>query len=189
MGLRRRTRKPYGLPHPARHGSGPARPRAGTAELRSMPGAGSGVGQRLGGNLMIIGERPDGDPFKFGLREPQKVRQHLPWHCNAAVWWHHGYGTGGYERYFEEDDPANGYGTGPQDRLSGGQRPSERGGHQQGRHPGGRTTTPSSRGWRQPRRQRVRRITPVDQDKAWISGPLRGNFEPHEQTRITPIFI
>lgn len=43
----------------------------------------------LGGNLMIIGERPDGDPFKFGLRDPQEM-PHLPWHCNAGGRLHHG---------------------------------------------------------------------------------------------------
>lgn len=70
----------------------------------------------LGGNLMIIGERPDGDPFKFGLRDPQGDASTylgtvtLEDGCTMAT-------TGGYERYFEEDgiryhhvlDPRTGY--------------------------------------------------------------------------------
>ena len=56
----------------------------------------------LGGNLMIIGERPDGDPFKFGLRDPQGDASTylgtvtLEDGCTMAT-------TGGYERYFEQD--------------------------------------------------------------------------------------
>ena len=51
---------------------------------------------------MIIGERPDGDPFKFGLRDPQGDASTylgtvtLEDGCTMAT-------TGGYERYFEED--------------------------------------------------------------------------------------
>lgn len=44
----------------------------------------------LGGNLMIIGERPDGDPFKFGAAGPAGRCQHLPWHCNAGGRLHYG---------------------------------------------------------------------------------------------------
>ena len=56
----------------------------------------------LGGNLMIVGERPDGDPFKFGMRDPQgDASEYL-----GTVTLADGFTmatTGGYERYFEEE--------------------------------------------------------------------------------------
>ena len=71
----------------------------------------------LGGNLIVIGENPDGSgAFRFGLRDPQgDASQYL-----AIVELGDGETmatTGGYERYFEQDgvryhhviDPKTGY--------------------------------------------------------------------------------
>lgn len=69
----------------------------------------------LGGNLMVIGDKPSGEPFKFGLRNPLGAANEfvgiltLKGKTMAT--------TGGYERFFEEDgvryhhvlDPRTGY--------------------------------------------------------------------------------
>jgi len=69
----------------------------------------------LGGNLMVIGEKPDGNEFNFGVRDPRGDATqyigvvHLEGKTMAT--------TGDYERYFEEDgvryhhvlDPRTGY--------------------------------------------------------------------------------
>lgn len=55
----------------------------------------------IGGNLMVIGEKPDGEPFKFGVRDPRGAENDflavvtLPDSTMAT--------SGDYERYFEQD--------------------------------------------------------------------------------------
>ena len=69
----------------------------------------------LGGNLMVMGKKPDGTDFKFGLRDPQGPASDYVGILtlegkNMAT-------TGAYERYFEQDgvryhhvlDPQTGY--------------------------------------------------------------------------------
>ncbi len=55
----------------------------------------------LGGNLMIIGEKPDGSDFLFGLRDPQGDASEyigtIPLEGKTMAT------TGGYERFFEQD--------------------------------------------------------------------------------------
>ncbi len=69
----------------------------------------------IGGNIMVIGEKPDGTPFKFGVRDPRGSANDyiavmiLPNSTMAT--------SGDYERYFIQDgvryhhilDPATGY--------------------------------------------------------------------------------
>ncbi|WP_195377130.1 FAD:protein FMN transferase [Anaerotruncus rubiinfantis] len=69
----------------------------------------------IGGNLMVIGEKPDGEPFRFGVRDPRGPENQflavvsLPDSTMAT--------SGDYERFFEQDgvryhhilDPRIGY--------------------------------------------------------------------------------
>ena len=138
----------------------------------------------LGGNLMIIGERPDGDPFKFGLRDPQGDASTylgtvtLEDGCTMAT-------TGGYERYFEEDgiryhhvlDPRTGY---PADSglLSVAVISKD------GTLADYLSTTLFVQGLEAAKAAAGSEdyaLVMVDQENnVWISGSLRGNFEPHE---------
>ncbi len=68
----------------------------------------------LGGNVQVLGTKPDGDPWRVGIEDPLKQGDLLgildATDCAVVT-------SGGYERYFEEDgkkyhhilDPANGY--------------------------------------------------------------------------------
>ena len=138
----------------------------------------------LGGNLMIIGERPDGDPFKFGLRDPQGDASTylgtvtLEDGCTMAT-------TGGYERYFEEDgiryhhvlDPRTGY---PADSglLSVAVISKD------GTLADYLSTTLFVQGLEAAKAAAGSEdyaLVMVDQENnVWISGSLRGNFESHE---------
>ena len=138
----------------------------------------------LGGNLMIIGERPDGDPFKFGLRDPQGDASTylgtvtLEDGCTMAT-------TGGYERYFEEDgiryhhvlDPRTGY-PADSDLLSVAVISKD------GTLADYLSTTLFVQGLEAAKEAAGSEdyaLVMVDQENnVWISGSLRGNFEPHE---------
>ena len=138
----------------------------------------------LGGNLMIIGERPDGDPFKFGLRDPQGDASTylgtvtLEDACTMAT-------TGGYERYFEEDgiryhhvlDPRTGY-PADSDLLSVAVISKD------GTLADYLSTTLFVQGLEAAKAAAGSEdyaLVMVDQENnVWISGSLRGNFEPHE---------
>ena len=138
----------------------------------------------LGGNLMIIGERPDGDPFKFGLRDPQGDASTylgtvtLEDGCTMAT-------TGGYERYFEEDgiryhhvlDPGTGY-PADSDLLSVAVISKD------GTLADYLSTTLFVQGLEAAKAAAGSEdyaLVMVDQENnVWISGSLRGNFEPHE---------
>ena len=138
----------------------------------------------LGGNLMIIGERPDGDPFKFGLRDPQGDASTylgtvtLEDGCAMAT-------TGGYERYFEEDgiryhhvlDPRTGY-PADSDLLSVAVISKD------GTLADYLSTTLFVQGLEAAKAAAGSEdyaLVMVDQENnVWISGSLRGNFEPHE---------
>ena len=138
----------------------------------------------LGGNLMIIGERPDGDPFKFGLRDPQRDASTylgtvtLEDGCTMAT-------TGGYERYFEEDgiryhhvlDPRTGY-PADSDLLSVAVISKD------GTLADYLSTTLFVQGLEAAKEAAGSEdyaLVMVDQENnVWISGSLRGNFEPHE---------
>lgn len=138
----------------------------------------------LGGNLMIIGERPDGDPFKFGLRDPQGDASTylgtvtLEDGCTMAT-------TGGYERYFEEDgiryhhvlDPRTGY-PADSDLLSVAVISKD------GTLADYLSTTLFVQGLEAAKAAAGSEdyaLVMVDQENnVWISGLLRGNFEPHE---------
>lgn len=138
----------------------------------------------LGGNLMIIGERPDGDPFKFGLRDPQGDASTylgtvtLEDGCTMAT-------TGGYERYFEEDgiryhhvlDPRTGY-PADSDLLSVAVISKD------GTLADYLSTTLFVQGLEAAKAAAGSAdyaLVMVDQENnVWISGSLRGNFEPHE---------
>ena len=138
----------------------------------------------LGGNLMIIGERPDGDPFKFGLRDPQGDASTylgtvtLEDGCTMAT-------TGGYERYFEEDgiryhhvlDPRTGY-PADSDLLSVAVISKD------GTLADYLSTTLFVQGLEAAKAAAGSEdyaLVMVDQENnVWISGSLRGNFEPHE---------
>lgn len=138
----------------------------------------------LGGNLMIIGERPDGDPFKFGLRDPQGDASTylgtvtLEDGCTMAT-------TGGYERYFEEDgiryhhvlDPRTGY-PADSDILSVAVISKD------GTLADYLSTTLFVQGLEAAKAAAGSEdyaLVMVDQENnVWISGSLRGNFEPHE---------
>ena len=138
----------------------------------------------LGGNLMIIGERPDGDPFKFGLRDPQgDASTYL-----GTVTLEDGYTmatTGGYERYFEEDgiryhhvlDPRTGY-PADSDLLSVAVISKD------GTLADYLSTTLFVQGLEAAKAAAGSEdyaLVMVDQENnVWISGLLRGNFEPHE---------
>ena len=138
----------------------------------------------LGGNLMIIGERPDGDPFKFGLRDPQgDASTYL-----GTVTLEDGYTmatTGGYERYFEEDgiryhhvlDPRTGY-PADSDLLSVAVISKD------GTLADYLSTTLFVQGLEAAKEAAGSEdyaLVMVDQENnVWISGSLRGNFEPHE---------
>lgn len=138
----------------------------------------------LGGNLMIIGERPDGDPFKFGLRDPQgDASTYL-----GTVTLEDGYTmatTGGYERYFEEDgiryhhvlDPRTGY-PADSDLLSVAVISKD------GTLADYLSTTLFVQGLEAAKAAAGSEdyaLVMVDQENnVWISGSLRGNFEPHE---------
>ena len=138
----------------------------------------------LGGNLMIIGERPDGDPFKFGLRDPQgDASTYL-----GTVTLEDGYTmatTGGYERYFEEDgiryhhvlDPRTGY-PADSDLLSVAVISKD------GTLADYLSTTLFVQGLEAAKEAAGSydyALVMVDQENnVWISGSLRGNFEPHE---------
>ena len=138
----------------------------------------------LGGNLMIIGERPDGDPFKFGLRDPQgDASTYL-----GTVTLKDGYTmatTGGYERYFEEDgiryhhvlDPRTGY-PADSDLLSVAVISKD------GTLADYLSTTLFVQGLEAAKAAAGSEdyaLVMVDQENnVWISGSLRGNFEPHE---------
>ena len=148
----------------------------------------------LGGNLMIIGERPDGDPFKFGLRDPQgDASQYL-----GTVTLDDGWTmatTGGYERYFEEDgiryhhvlDPKTGY-PADSDLLSVAVL------SQDGTLADYLSTTLFIKGLDEAKAaadSEEYALVMVDRDNnVWISGSLRGNFQPHDtQTEYTYIYI
>lgn len=138
----------------------------------------------LGGNLMIIGERPDGDPFKFGLRDPQGDASTylgtvtLEDGCTMAT-------TGGYERYFEEDgiryhhvlDPRTGY-PADSDLLSVAVISKD------GTLADYLSTTLFVQGLEAAKAAAGSEdyaLVMVDQENnVWISGSLHGNFEPHE---------
>lgn len=138
----------------------------------------------LGGNLMIIGERPDGDLFKFGLRDPQGDASTylgtvtLEDGCTMAT-------TGGYERYFEEDgiryhhvlDPRTGY-PADSDLLSVAVISKD------GTLADYLSTTLFVQGLEAAKAAAGSEdyaLVMVDQENnVWISGSLRGNFEPHE---------
>ena len=138
----------------------------------------------LGGNLMIIGERPDGDPFKFGLRDPQGDASTylgtvtLEDGCTMAT-------PGGYERYFEEDgiryhhvlDPRTGY-PADSDLLSVAVISKD------GTLADYLSTTLFVQGLEAAKAAAGSEdyaLVMVDQENnVWISGSLRGNFEPHE---------
>lgn len=138
----------------------------------------------LGGNLMIIGERPDGDPFKFGLRDPQGDASTylgtvtLEDGCTMAT-------TGGYERYFEEDgiryhhvlDPRTGY-PADSDLLSVAVISKD------GTLADYLSTTLFVQGLEAAKAAAGSEdyaLVMVDRENnVWISGSLRGNFEPHE---------
>lgn len=138
----------------------------------------------LGGNLMIIGERPDGDPFKFGLRDPQGDASTylgtvtLEDGCTMAT-------TGGYERYFEEEgiryhhvlDPRTGY-PADSDLLSVAVISKD------GTLADYLSTTLFVQGLEAAKAAAGSEdyaLVMVDQENnVWISGSLRGNFEPHE---------
>lgn len=138
----------------------------------------------LGGNLMIFGERPDGDPFKFGLRDPQGDASTylgtvtLEDGCTMAT-------TGGYERYFEEDgiryhhvlDPRTGY-PADSDLLSVAVISKD------GTLADYLSTTLFVQGLEAAKEAAGSEdyaLVMVDQENnVWISGSLRGNFEPHE---------
>ena len=138
----------------------------------------------LGGNLMIIGERPDGDPLKFGLRDPQGDASTylgtvtLEDGCTMAT-------TGGYERYFEEDgiryhhvlDPRTGY-PADSDLLSVAVISKD------GTLADYLSTTLFVQGLEAAKAAAGSEdyaLVMVDQENnVWISGSLRGNFEPHE---------
>ena len=138
----------------------------------------------LGGNLMIIGERPDGDPFKFGLRDPQGDASTylgtvtLEDGCTMAT-------TGGYERYFEEDgiryhhvlDPRTGY-PADSDLLSVAVISKD------GTLADYLSTTLFVQGLEAAKAAAGSEdyaLVMVDQENnVWISGLLRGNFESHE---------
>ena len=138
----------------------------------------------LGGNLMIIGERPDGDPFKLGLRDPQGDASTylgtvtLEDGCTMAT-------TGGYERYFEEDgiryhhvlDPRTGY-PADSDLLSVAVISKD------GTLADYLSTTLFVQGLdaaKEAAGSEDYALVMVDQENnVWISGSLRGNFEPHE---------
>lgn len=138
----------------------------------------------LGGNLMIIGERPDGDPFKFGLRDPQGDASTylgtvtLEDGCTMAT-------TGGYERYFEEDgiryhhvlDTRTGY-PADSDLLSVAVISKD------GTLADYLSTTLFVQGLEAAKAAAGSEdyaLVMVDQENnVWISGSLRGNFEPHE---------
>ena len=138
----------------------------------------------LGGNLTIIGERPDGDPFKFGLRDPQGDASTylgtvtLEDGCTMAT-------TGGYERYFEEDgiryhhvlDPRTGY-PADSDLLSVAVISKD------GTLADYLSTTLFVQGLEAAKAAAGSEdyaLVMVDQENnVWISGSLRGNFEPHE---------
>ena len=138
----------------------------------------------LGGNLMIIGERPDGDPFKFGMRDPQGDASTylgtvtLEDGCTMAT-------TGGYERYFEEDgiryhhvlDPRTGY-PADSDLLSVAVISKD------GTLADYLSTTLFVQGLEAAKAAAGSEdyaLVMVDQENnVWISGSLRGNFEPHE---------
>lgn len=138
----------------------------------------------LGGNLMIIGERPDGDPFKFGLRDPQgDASTYL-----GTVTLKDGYTmatTGGYERYFEEDgiryhhvlDPRTGY-PADSDLLSVAVISKD------GTLADYLSTTLFVQGLEAAKAAAGSEdyaLVMVDQENnVWISGSLRGNFESHE---------
>ena len=148
----------------------------------------------LGGNLMIIGERPDGDPFKFGLRDPQgDASEYL-----GTVTLADGYTmatTGGYERYFEENgvryhhviDPRTGY-PADSDLLSVAVISPD------GTLADYLSTTLFVQGLEAAKEAADSdeyALVMVDRENnVWISGSLRGNFEPHEtQSGYTYIYI
>lgn len=69
----------------------------------------------LGGNIAVIGGKPDGSAWKIGVRDPQNTEENLGYvevkDANVVT-------SGGYERYFEDEDgnlwhhiidPATGY--------------------------------------------------------------------------------
>ena len=146
-------------------------------------GAGRGYVSR-GGNLMTIGERPDGHPFQFGLRDPQGDASTylgtvtLEDGCTMAT-------TGGYERYFEEDgiryhhvlDPRTGY-PADSDLLSVAVISKD------GTLADYLSTTLFVQGLEAAKAAAGSEdyaLVMVDQENnVWISGSLRGNFESHE---------
>lgn len=147
----------------------------------------------LGGNLMIIGERPDGDPFKFGLRDPQGDASTylgtvtLEDGCTMAT-------TGGYERYFEEDgiryhhvlDPRTGY-PADSDLLSVAVISKD------GTLADYLSSTLFVQGLEAAKAAAGSEdyaLVMVDQENnVWISVHCVGILSPTKQTRITPIFI
>ena len=148
----------------------------------------------LGGNLMIVGERPDGDPFKFGMRDPQgDASEYL-----GTVTLADGFTmatTGGYERYFEEEgvryhhvlDPRTGY-PADSDLLSVAVI------SQDGTLADYLSTTLFVQGLEAAKAAANSgdyALVMVDKEnRVWISGSLRGNFEPHEtQTEYTYTYI
>lgn len=68
----------------------------------------------LGGNVTVIGCRPDGQPWQVAVKDPQSTDQAL---CVLSLENRTASTSGGYERYFEEDgvtyhhiiDPKTGY--------------------------------------------------------------------------------
>ena len=69
----------------------------------------------IGGNMAVVGTKPDGTDFKFGIRDPQG--SHNQYIGSVTIQGKTMATTGGYERYFEKDgekyihviDPKTGY--------------------------------------------------------------------------------
>lgn len=69
----------------------------------------------IGGNMVVIGDKPDGTPYKFGIRDPRgEASEYIG---SVSLKDKTMATTGGYERYFEQDgvryihvlDPSTGY--------------------------------------------------------------------------------
>ena len=54
----------------------------------------------LGGNVTVIGARPDGDPWRVAVKDPQNTERYL---CVLSLADVTASTSGGYERYFEEN--------------------------------------------------------------------------------------
>ena len=54
----------------------------------------------LGGNVTVIGSRPDGDPWRVAVKDPQDTERYL---CVLSLEDRTVSTSGGYERYFEEN--------------------------------------------------------------------------------------